>query len=234
MKVEIYSDVMCPWCYIGERRFARALAAFPGGDEIDVVFRPYQLDSNAPESAIPVGRYLARRFNRRVDAMLERVTEAAAGEGITMNWDRARAVNTFTAHRLVRLADREYPPEVQHALVDKLFEAQFTNGGDVGDHAQLTELAVTAGMNAGRVRSYLATNEGQQETLAELGRSREAGVQAVPTFVFDGQYVVQGAQPASTFLKMLEEVQQRGIAAGAVGEGDDCKDGSCVVAGDAG
>ena len=104
MKVEIYSDVACPWCYIGERRFERALAAFPGGHEIEVTFRPFQLDPNAPAAGVPMSEYLAKRFGRPEDAMLSRVTQAAAGEHITMDWDRAIAVNTRTAHRLLRLA----------------------------------------------------------------------------------------------------------------------------------
>src|SRR5690606_15920826 len=117
MKVEIYSDVACPWCYIGERRFARALAAFPGAEDVEVVFRPYQLDANTPHQAVPMAQYLERRFGRPVNDMLGRVTSEAGREGITMNWDRALAVNTRTAHRLMRLAEREYGAEVQRALM---------------------------------------------------------------------------------------------------------------------
>src|SRR5690554_4302487 len=100
MKVEIYSDIVCPWCYIGDRRFARALAAFPGAAQVDVVYRPYQLDPDAPEEPIPLKSYLERRFGRPVDGMLQRVSETAREEGIEMDWDRALSVNTLTAHRL--------------------------------------------------------------------------------------------------------------------------------------
>jgi predicted DsbA family dithiol-disulfide isomerase len=234
MKVEIYSDVACPWCYIGERRFARALAALPGGDDVEVVFRPYQLDPGAPAAAVPIAQYLARRFGRPVDDMLARVTGEAAQEGITMHWDRALAVNTRTAHRLLRLAEREYGADVQRALMERLFEAHFTAGGDVADHALLIELAASVGMDATRVRDYLASGDGDAELGEEFAAARELGVQAVPTFVFDGQYAVSGAQPASTFLQVLEEVQQRSAAATA---GDDaaadaCADGSCAVGGE--
>ncbi|HEX6051947.1 MAG TPA: DsbA family oxidoreductase [Gemmatimonadaceae bacterium] len=235
MKVEIYSDIVCPWCYIGERRFARALAAFPGGDEIDVVFRPFQLDPAAPETAVPHMEYLAKRFGGRpVDGMLLRVTEAAAGEGITMDWDRAIAVNTHTAHRLLRLAEREYGTAVQRALVEKLFDAHFSQGGNVADHAQLTELAVSVGMDAERVRAYLESDEGAGELGAELDAARQLGVQAVPTFVFDGQYVVEGGHPASVFLRVLEEVERRAASSASESDQSDtiddaCVDGSCAV-----
>src|SRR5690606_33521353 len=115
MKVEIYSDVACPWCYIAERRFARALAAYPGGDRVEVVYRSYQLGPEAPAEAVPMMEYLSRRFGDRVDGMLERVSENARVEGIEMAWDRALSVNTLTAHRLLRLAEREYGPAVQRA-----------------------------------------------------------------------------------------------------------------------
>ena len=237
MKVEIYSDIACPWCYIGERRLARALAAFPGASDVEVVFRPYQLDPAAPERARPVAEYLAKRFGRPADAMLARVTQEAAGEGITMDWDRALAVNTLTAHRLLRLAEREYGAATQRALMERLFEAHFARGGDVADHALLTELAASVGMDAERVRVYLASNEGEPELRAELQAARARGVNAVPTFILDEQYAVEGAQSASTFLQVLEEVQRRSLAAVPDAEraddaeqaDDACADGACVV-----
>jgi len=237
MKVEIYSDVVCPWCYIGERRFERALAAFPGGADVEVVFRPFQLDPGTPDTPAPIAQYLTRRFGgRSIAPMLARVSEAAAGEGIAVDWDRAIAVNTRTAHRLLRLAEREYGAAVQRALAERLFEAHFTRGGNVADHALLAELAASVGMDAERVRGYLASNEGAEELEREFDDARRLGVQAVPTFVFEGQYVVEGGQPASTFLQVLEEVQRRaaadapeGAPAGADAAGDACADGSCAI-----
>ncbi len=232
MKVEIYSDIVCPWCYIGERRFARALAAFPGGDAIDVIFRPFQLDPGAPETAVPHKEYLTKRFGGGpVDGMLSRVTEAAAGEGITMDWDRAIAVNTRTAHRLLRLAEHEYGPAMQRALIEKLFDAHFSQGGNVADHTQITELAASVRMDAERVRAYLDSNEGAEELAAEFDAARQLGVRAVPTFVFDGQYVVEGGHPASVFLGVLEEVKQRAASSASESEAseDACADGTCAV-----
>ena len=232
MKVEIYADIACPWCYIGERRFEQALAEFPGGSDIEVVYRPYQLDPSAPEQSVPMKQHLAKRFGAGASGILDRVTQAAAGEGISMEWDRALAVNTRTAHRLMRLARTEYGREVQHALMHALFAAHFTDGIDVGDNAQLTELAVNAGMDADRVRDYLASSEGETELSAEFDYARQIGITSVPTFIFDEQYAVQGGQPASVFLQVLEEVQRRSEATASVGATEDassCTDGSCTI-----
>lgn len=209
MKVEIYADIVCPWCYIGERRFERALAGFQGGDEIQVVYRPFQLDPGAPETAMPLKEYLDARFGAAAAGMRARVSEAASGEGITIDWERALSVNTRMAHRLLRLAEREYGPAVQRSLMDALFAAHFTHGGDVADPAQLTELAASVGMDADRVGSYLNSAEGAEALAAEFGAARGRGVRAVPTFVFDGRYVVEGGQPAAVFQEVLEEVRER-------------------------
>jgi predicted DsbA family dithiol-disulfide isomerase len=228
MKVEIYSDIVCPWCYIGERRFERALAAHPGAGEVEVVFRPYQLDPAAPTEAYPLKRYLEKRFGGPAEGMTKQVGAAAAGEGIQIDWDRALAVNTLRAHRLLRIAETEYGNGVQRALAEKLFAAHFTAGGDVSDTELLTELATSVGMDEIRVRSYLGSDEGVAELEAELEGARRLGVRAVPTFVIEGQYVVQGAQSASVFLQALEEVEKR-LSATVPGEGDGCDDGSCAI-----
>lgn len=231
MKVEIYSDIACPWCYIGERRFMRALAAYPKADEVEVVFRSYQLDPSTPEEPMPMKEYLERRFGRPVEGMLSQVSENARGEGIEMVWDRAVAVNTLTAHRLLRLAEVEYGATLQRALAEKLFEAYFTRGGNIADHGLLTELAVSAGMDEARVRDYLASGEGLEETKAALDAAQQLGIRAVPTFVFEGKFAVQGAQSASTFLQALEEVARQTAQVGGDDGADDgsCADGSCTV-----
>jgi predicted DsbA family dithiol-disulfide isomerase len=205
MKVEIYSDIACPWCYIGEKRFAAALDSFADRD-VDVSFRPYQLDPAAPTTPRPLISALREKFGTNVQQMIDRVSAVARGEGIEMHWDRAVAANTITAHRLLRLALVEYGAGVQRALAEKLFDAHFSAGGDVGDHALLTTLAASVGMAADRVRQYLGSDEGLAETRAEIEHARELGVRAVPTFVFDGQYLVEGGQPAEVFADVLRQV----------------------------
>ena len=221
MKVEIYSDIACPWCYIGKRRFERALAAYPG--EVEVVYRPYQLDPAAPSTARPLTEALAEKFGSRVAALTGSVTEAARGDGITMDFGRALAANTLAAHRLLRLAEHEYGPAVQRALAEALFDAHFSRGADIGDPAVLAGLAAGAGIDEGRASAYLASDEGLAEVQEEIGHARQLGITAVPTFVFDGKYGVQGAQPPSAFLQALEAVALVTSAA------DGCEDGSCPV-----
>ena len=210
MKVEIYSDIACPWCYIGKRRFERALEMFAGREEIEVVFRPFQLDPRAPTRAEPMLPSLERKFGPRTREMVRHVSELAKGEGLRFDYGRGLAVNTFTAHRLLWLAVREQGPEVQRALMEALFAAHFERGGDVGDAEQLTELAVRAGMDRGRVASFLASEEGSAEVRAEMEQAHALGITAVPTFVFDEQYAVSGAQQTPVFVQALEQVRAVG------------------------
>jgi predicted DsbA family dithiol-disulfide isomerase len=231
MRVEIYSDVVCPWCYIGERRFARALADLPDAGEVEVVYRPFQLDPNAPAAAVPLAEYLEKRFGPRVAGMHGQVDAAGAGEGITFDWDRALAVNTRTAHRLVRLAEREYGAEVQRALVERLFDLHFTRGGDVSDPEQLADEAAAVGMDRARARAHLGSDEGVRELEAEFEAARRIGVRAVPTFVFDGSWAVEGAQPTARFAEALAELSREKAPAGGADGGEACADGACEVRG---
>lgn len=229
MKVEIYSDIACPWCYIGERRFGRALAAFPQAGEVEVVFRPYQLDPGLPHAPSPLVDRLKDKFGARAEAAVRQVEAAGAQEGLTFRFDRAQAVNTLTAHRLLRLAEREYGAAAQRALAEKLFEAHFSLGADVADADTLADLAVAAGLERARVEAYLASGEGLREVQDEIAHAQRLGVRAVPTFVFDGKYAVQGAQPTSAFLQVLEEVHHEAAGATPADAADACADGSCAV-----
>jgi predicted DsbA family dithiol-disulfide isomerase len=230
MRVEIYSDVACPWCYIGKARFERALAGFAGAAEVEVTYRPYQLDPGAPAEAVPMLEHLERRFGPGARSMVARVVESARAEGLEMDYDRGLSVNTLDAHRLMRLAEREGGPELQRRVASGLFEAHFSRGLDVGDTDVLAGIGAAAGLDADRVRAHLASDEGTAEVRAEIDGARRLGVTAVPTFVFDGRYAVQGAQPASTFLQVLEELaREAGEEPGGAGSEDSCADGACAV-----
>lgn len=231
MKVEIYSDIACPWCYVGKRRFERALAAFPGAQDIQVTYRPYELDPTTPAEPAPLRERLAAKFGAaNLDGMNARLADVGAGEGITFDFTRALAVNTLTAHRVLWLALTEFGPAAQAALKDRLLAAYFTEGENVADHDRLTEFAVEAGLDRDRVVAFLASDEGTDEVRREIAEAREMGVTAVPTFVFEGKWAVQGAQEASTFLQVLEQVRdQSAESATPAGDGDACADGSCAV-----
>lgn len=228
MRVEIYSDISCPWCYIGHVRLERALGAVEGLAGVELTHRPFQLDPEAPRDPVSVTDHLQRRYGEMVPAMLEQAANAARAEGIEINFDSALAANTFDAHRLLRLAREEYGAEVEHQLLMKLFAAHFTHGGDVSNHEQLAGLAASVGMNVARVRALLATAELKEEVEEEIGQAHRIGVRAVPTFLFEGGHVIQGAQPIPAFVTMLQEARQ--FAALAEGQEDgSCADGACSV-----
>lgn len=218
MTVDIYSDIACPWCYIGHRRFSRALETYSNADDIEVVFRPYQLDPTLSETPVSLRTRLREKFGASDDAMVRRVTEVGEQEGLDFRFDRAQAVNTLTAHRMLRLAEQEYDAATQRRLAEMLFAAHFTDGKNIADPAVLTGLAAAAGLDRERVAAYLASGEGRRETQQEIAHAQQLGVRAVPTFVFDGKYAVQGAQPVETFLSVFDEVRSSGEATSARSE----------------
>jgi len=212
MQVEIYSDVVCPWCYIGKRRFEEALSRFEGRDDVTVVFKPFQLDPNAPNVPTPVLDAYARKFGGPEEAarIMERVTSAAAPEGLDFHLEIAQRANTFDAHRLIAFADRHGR---QVAMKERLLQAYFIEGRHVGDHEQLAELAADVGLDRDDVAAFLASDDGVAELRADLLESLERGVSAVPTFVFEGRWAVPGAQDADTMLRVLETVAEKLSAA---------------------
>ena len=240
MKVEIYSDITCPWCYVGEHRFLRALAAFPQSDQVEVVFRPYQLDPTLPQEPQPLTEQLQKKFGPRLDATLRQTAATAKQDGLDLRFDKALSVNTLTAHRLLHLALVEAGPDAQRALAEQLFEMHFTNGENVADHALLTDRAVAVGLDRDRVEAYLASDEGLQEVQDEIAHAQRLGIRAVPTFVFDERTAVQGAQPTSVFLQALKEIYlgsqihqesqiQEEASATDEASTEACVDGSCTV-----
>ncbi|MFI5528693.1 DsbA family oxidoreductase [Kitasatospora sp. NPDC051853] len=227
MKVEIWSDIACPWCFVGKRRFEQALDRFEGKDGVEIVYRPYQLVPDAPATASPHREWLAERYGPQSVAMDARVTELGRTEGITFDFDTALHANTLLGHRLLHLAETEYGAEVQGVLKEALLKAHFSDGVDVGDRAALTDVAAAAGLDRDRVAAYLAGDEGAEEVRAQIAEGRELGISAVPTFVFEGKWAVQGGQEADTFLRVLEQVAAETATetpAGAV-----CDDDSCAV-----
>jgi predicted DsbA family dithiol-disulfide isomerase len=206
MDIEIFADIVCPWCYIGERRFEQARTRLAGEVELRVMYRPFQLDAGAPAVAAPLQEYLHKRYGFAAASMQAQAGNAAASAGITVNWDRALAVNTKTAHRLMRLARLEYDDVIQRALLEELFAAHFTNGVDIADHGELARIAEKCGLNAERVRSYLEMNEGAAELEREFAEAHQLGIQGVPAFVIDRMHLLEGAQSAETFVHVLRDL----------------------------
>ncbi|MER7440200.1 DsbA family oxidoreductase [Micromonospora avicenniae] len=205
MEIEIYADVVCPWCYIGKHRLEQALASYDG--EVTVRYRPFQLDPSPVPEPVPVVEALGAKFGGTANArqMVARVTEAAAGAGLRLDYDRAIAANTFDAHRLVAYAtERGRAAE----MVEALYQAHFVRGIDIGSRDALTELAVQVGLDGADARRYLDSDEGTKAVAAELAKARDLGISSVPTFVLAGKYGISGAQEPQTLLAALAEVER--------------------------
>lgn len=238
MLVEIYSDVVCPWCYIGKRRFEQALADL--GDEaadVEVRWRPFQLDPRAPAEGMPALDGYARKFGgpQRAVAIVEQVSQVAATVGLEFHLDEAWRANTFDAHRLLWWAETTAGPAAQGALKERLLAAYFTERLHVGDHAVLARLAGEAGLSATEAAAFLASTQGVEEVRADLARAAERDITAVPTFVIDGAWAVPGAQEPETFVQVIRRWHARHggtaapAAAGAPTAGDACADDVCDV-----
>ncbi|WP_327091089.1 DsbA family oxidoreductase [Nonomuraea sp. NBC_01738] len=223
MKVEIFSDVVCPWCYIGHTRFARAAAAFRAkGGKVEITMRPYQLSPEATSDGEPLLGALARKFGPNAAQMTSRVTDVAAEDGLEMRFDHAVSANTAEAHRLIEVATAQGRGE---EMAERLFRAHFTEGLNVGDAGVLAGLAADAGVED--------TGQGAEAVAEQIARAGQLGITGVPLFLFEGQFAVSGAQPEETFLAALDEVAERTgqqpitpLAAPADGCDDD---GYCAV-----
>lgn len=204
MEIDIYADVVCPWCYIGKRRLEQALESYDG--EVTVHYRPFQLDPSPVPEPQPLLDALATKFGPQARQMVGHVTGVAAGVGLKLDFDRAVAANTFDAHRLIAwAAERGRAAE----MVDALYRAHFTDGVDVGSRDALAALAGEVGLDAAEARRFLDSDERVAELTTELETARQIGVSSVPTFVLAGKYAVTGAQEPATLLAALTEVVRR-------------------------
>jgi predicted DsbA family dithiol-disulfide isomerase len=205
LSVEIWSDVVCPWCYIGKRRFESALAQFPHRDEVEVTWHSFELDQSAPASRTgPRVEMLAAKYGMSVEqaaAMHDQMTQTAAAEGLEFDFDNAKDGNTFDAHRLIHLAAEH---GVQDAAEERLMRAYFTEGEPIGDRETLIRLAAEIGLDAGEARRVLESDAYAGAVRADEDLAHRLGISGVPFFVIDRRYGVSGAQPAELLLQALE------------------------------
>ncbi len=208
VKVEIWSDVACPWCYVGTARFDRAAAE--SGVDVEVVFRSFELDPNVPPgTGPPLTEYLARKFGdlSRVQAAHARLAEAGAELDIDFRWSQMRRANTFDAHRLLAWALHTSGAEAQRALKHALLRAYFTDGREVADHDVLADLAAEVGLDPADAAAFLATHDEADHVRAERKEAHEAGINAVPTFIVEGQWMLQGALETDKWVKALTHIR---------------------------
>lgn len=207
IRVDIWSDIVCPWCAIGKAHLDQALQRFEYAEDVEIRWHSFELDPAAPP--VRDGEYvegLARKYaSTRVEAqgMIDTMTARAAASGIEFRFDRMRPGNTFDAHRLLHLAAER---RLQQPLKDRFFAAYLTEGEPIGDRDVLLRLAVEVGLDRGEVAEVLATDAYADGVRADEADARRFGVTGVPFFVFDGRYAVAGAQPAEVLLDVLRRV----------------------------
>ena len=228
--VEIWSDVVCPWCYIGKRRFERAVEQLADEFPIDVRYRPYQLDPTAsPGKSQPVIEAYAKKFGgpEQARAIIDRVTETAAADGLEFRMDLAVRANTLLAHRLLWWADQPSTPVAQADLKERLLQAYFIDGLDIGDPDVLADLAEEIGLDRSDVIEFLDGDAGSAEVRSDLERAADAGISAVPTFVVNGQWAIPGAQDTDTFVNVFRRLAEKLAVESTERPTETCTDDAC-------
>jgi len=205
MQVEIWSDVVCPWCYLGKRRFERALADFEHADDVQVVYRSFELDPTAPRDVTtPATAMLASKYGMSAAQAAQtqrQMEERAAADGLTFRMEGLRSGNTRDAHRVVQLA-REHGRQAE--MVERLHRAYFTEQDSIFDHDSLVRLAVEVGLDASEVREMLSGDAFTDHVATDEAMASALGATGVPLFVIDRKYGISGAQPAETMSAVLQ------------------------------
>lgn len=227
MKVKVWSDVVCPWCYIGKRRFESALEQFDG--DVEVEWMSYELDPGAPtEPKLPLDEALARKYRTSVGearSMMDRITDAAAEEGLDFDFSKAKGGNTFDAHRVIHFAKEE---GLGDAMKERLLLAYFNQGLAIHDHEVLADLAAEVGLDREAAAAVLTDGTFGAEVRQEEAEAMEIGVRGVPFFVVEGRYGVSGAQTPETFLQVLQKAASESKLQ-VVGGADECGPDGCAV-----
>ena len=224
LRVDIWSDLACPWCYVGKRRLEAALARFPDRERVDIVWRSFEIDAAASPSE-PAGSLLprlARKFRAslaEIEHMLQRMTATAAADGLDMRFDRVRPGSTFDAHRLLHHARALGR---QSALEERLFRAYFTDGAALCDHGALARLAGEVGLDVTEARAVLASDAYRRDVRADEDLARHLGIKGVPFLVIDGRGGISGARPIEALLAALT------TAWADASVGDACSPDSCA------
>ena len=203
MIVDVFSDTVCPWCYVGKRRLERALKARPQRD-VTIRWRAFQLNPGMPAGGMDRKAYVDAKFGgaERARAIYDTVRAAGTAEGIAFAFDRIkRTPNTLQSHRLIRFAGNQ---DRQDEVLEALFRAYFLNGRNIGDRAVLVEVAADTGLDREETAEYLAGDADAEAVLAEDGMARRAGINGVPCFIFNGRFALSGAQEPEAFFQLFD------------------------------
>ncbi|WP_426243933.1 DsbA family oxidoreductase [Nocardioides sp. LHG3406-4] len=236
MQIEIWSDVVCPWCYVGKRRLESALAGFAHRDEVEVVYRSFELDPSAPHHGHePTLGVTARKYGlseAETRQMKQQLIEAGAAEGLELRLFDTVHTNTLDAHRVLHLALATGGPAVQAELKEALLAAYFVRAENIGDHDVLRAAATAAGLDPARVEEVLASDEYAEDVRADVARAQAYGATGVPFYVVDAKYGVSGAQPAEVFGRVLEQAwadSQPRLSMVGGGDAETCGPDGCAI-----
>lgn len=212
MLIEIWSDVVCPWCAVGRARFLKALESFEHRDQVEIRYRSFELDPAAPpERTGTMVQHLSKKYGMSVEEAQranDHLEEVAALDGVEIHFDRMRAGNTFDAHRLLHLA---HDRGVQSQLNEALLDAVFRDGRPVGDRPTLTEIAESAGLDGTEVRAVLEADTYGEDVREDEARAGDLDITGVPFFLIDGRFGVPGAQPVERFALALDRAWARAL-----------------------
>ncbi|MHA6531082.1 DsbA family oxidoreductase [Paenibacillus sp. BAC0078] len=240
MRIDVWSDNACPFCYIGKRRLENALSQFEGRDKVEVVFRSFQLDPNAPAHATQdVHDMLAAKYGmtrEKAVQMNAQLTDQAKGVDLEFNFDSVQNTNTFDSHRLSHYAAAKGKgPEMS----ERLLRAYFTDGHNLADHKELASMAAEVGLDAADVAAMLETDAYADKVKADIAQGERLNITGVPFFVFNNKYAVSGAQPGPVFSEVLDTVwaeeqnapvlQTIGQPKAKAADAEGCEDGSCSI-----
>lgn len=238
MKVDIWSDIVCPWCAIGRARFEEALSDFPHRDEVQLQWHSFELNPAAPrEYPEPLVDHLASKYGVTVEqarGMQQNMTEVAAAEGLEFHFERARSGNTFDAHRLLHHALETGGPALQDRLKERLLRAYLSEGEPIGDADALVRLASEVGLQAHQAREVLDGERYADAVREDESQAQRYGITGVPFFVIDEKYGVSGAQPVPALRRALDTAWAEAnpltvLTPARAGSGEACADGSCSV-----
>lgn len=203
LKIDIYSDVICPWCWLGKARFEKALEEVKPGN-VELRYLPYELNPATPPEGRDRLKYLEAKYGSAISSMDAKLAGLGKEMGLDYHFEKAEKIpNTFNAHRVIWLAEKE---GVQKPVIEAFYEAYFSRGLDLGDKRVLIETASKAGLDAGKVEKLLASEEGTEEIHALEHQALSLGVSGVPFFVFNNESAVSGAQSVETFVSILKEL----------------------------
>jgi len=238
MRIDIWSDVVCPWCYIGKRRLETALSTFEHADDVEVVWHSFQLDPGAPTTPVEtVAEALGRKYGGGPDAgraMIDRVEAAAAEEGMLWRHHDSQRVGTMDAHRLLHLALDEGGAELQGRVKEALLAAYFIDARNVADHGELRAIVTGAGLDAVAVDGVLGSEQYASDVSADIEQAQAYGASGVPFVVIDRRFAISGAQPAEVFAQTLERAWNDShpaleVVGDAVTKADACGPDGCAV-----